>query len=180
MAGAALDRETIRALITSPQGDNLPLVEGLSSMEDQLQPNGVDLCLDSLARFVSSGAMGRDNRDRKIPDTEPITFGPDGWVFLTPGSYLVSLVEVVNIPLDIMALALPRSSLVRSGVSLPTAIWDAGYSGRSQALLSVSNPEGYHLQRGARLMQMMFFRLEKPLKEGYQGRYQSEGLQREL
>ena len=176
MPGAALDRDTIRGLITRPQGSSLPLVEGFFNLEDQLQPNGVDICLDSIARFVSTGAIGRDNRDRVIPDTEPINFGTDGWVHLPQGSYLVSFVEVVNIPLDIMALALPRSSLLRSGVSLPTAVWDAGYSGRSQALLSVSNPGGYRLQRGARLMQMVFFRLEQPPKQGYMGRYQAEGL----
>lgn len=173
---AALDQETILGLITTPREGHLPLVEGLSSLEEQLQPSGIDLCLDSVARIVSPGAIGRDNRDRQISDTVPINFGPDDWVELPQGPYLVSFMEVVNIPLDIMGMVLPRSSLLRSGVSLNSAVWDAGYSGRSQALLSVNNPGGYRLQRGARLMQMVFFRLEQPLKQGYRGRYQSEGL----
>lgn len=176
MAGAALDQQTILDLITMPRDGCRPLVEGLSSLEAQLQPSGVDLCLDSVARVATPGAMGRDNRDRQIPDTVSIEFGTDDWVELSPGPYLVSFAEVVNIPLDIMGMGLPRSSLLRSGVSLATAVWDAGYSGRSQALLSVINPAGYRLQRGARLMQIVFFRLEQPLEQGYRGRYQSEGL----
>ena len=176
MAGSALDRETILGLIATPQGDTPPLVEGLFSLEEQLQPNGIDLCLDTVARIVSPGAIGRDNMDREIPDTEPVSFGPDDWVELPPGPYLVSFMEVVNIPLDIMALARPRSSLGRSGVSIHSGVWDAGYSGRSQALLNISNPAGYRMQRGARIMQMVFFRLEKPLEQGYLGRYQAEGL----
>ena len=176
MQGAALDRATIRELITMPREDSLPLVEGLFDLEEQLQPNGIDLCLDTIARLVSPGAIGREDRNRQISETEPMCFGPDDWVQLSAGAYLVSFIEVVNIPLDIMALARPRSSLGRSGVSIHSGVWDAGYSGRSQALLNISNPAGYRIQRGARIMQMVFFRLEQPLKQGYRGRYQAEGL----
>ena len=159
-----------------PRGGSLPLVEGLFDLEEQLQPNGIDLCLDTVARILSPGAIGRDNMDRKIPETELVNFGSDEWVELLQGPYLVSFIEVVNIPLDLMALARPRSSLGRSGVSIHPGVWDAGYSGRSQALLNISNPGGYRMQRGARIMQMVFFRLEKPLEQGYLGRYQAEGL----
>ena len=41
-------------------------------------------------------------------------------------------------------------------------------------LLNVYNPAGYHLQQNARLMQMIFFRLARPVQQGYQGRYQDE------
>jgi dUTP pyrophosphatase len=75
-----------------------------------------------------------------------------------------------------MALGRPRSSLLRCGVSLHTAVWDAGYRGRSQALLVVFNELGYRVQRGARLMQLVFFRLAGPVAEGYQGRFLRENL----
>ena len=75
-----------------------------------------------------------------------------------------------------MALGRPRSSLLRSGVSLHTAVWDAGYQGRSQSLLTVHHAGGFRLQRDARLAQLVFFRLSSPPSQGYQGRYQGEGL----
>lgn len=175
MHGAALDRESIRQLIESPGEGAAPLVEGFLNLDEQLQPNGIDISLGAVSGFASAGAMGRDNRDRQVSETVQISFDSDDWVTLAPGHYLVAFNEVVNIPLDLMALGLPRSSLLRSGVNLPTAVWDAGYRGRSQALLSVNNPAGYRVQKGARLLQLVFFHLAGPVQQGYAGRYQDEG-----
>ena len=173
MDGAALDRVTIRRLIEADEG-RPPLVEGLLSPEEQLQPNGVDLTLQAIARLSSAGKMGRDSAQRELSDTQPLAFGPHGWLHLPPGTYLATFNEVVNLPLDLMALGLARSSLLRSGVGLHTAVWDAGYQGRSQALLVVHQPDGYYLQQGARLMQLVFFKLAQPTDAGYAGRFQGE------
>jgi dUTP pyrophosphatase len=111
-----------------------------------------------------------------LSEVDPVELNHDGWVQLTPGPYLVTFTEVVNLPLGLMALGRPRSSLLRSGVSLHTAVWDAGYRGRSQALLVVHHPLGYRLQRGARLMQLVFFPLSQPVDQGYRGRFLGENL----
>ena len=95
---------------------------------------------------------------------------------LTPGPYLITFNEIVNIPRRMMALGRPRSSLLRSGVAIHTAVWDAGYSGRSQALLTVHHPGGFRLQRNARIAQLVFFTLTAPDATGYAGRYQQENL----
>ena len=172
--GAALDRESIRNLITSPPPGRAPLVEGLTSIEEQLQPCGLDFSLLRLDRFTTAGRMGSDAGDRQLPHYQPLEFRADGWLHLEAGAYLATFNEVVNIPLDLVALAFPRSSLLRSGVGIHTSIWDPGYSGRSQAMLAIHNPAGYHIQRNARLMQMAFLRLANPVEQGYQGRYQGE------
>jgi dUTP pyrophosphatase len=78
-------------------------------------------------------------------------------------------------PSDIMALGRPRSSLLRCGVDIGTAVWDAGYSGRSQSLLTVHNPAGFRVQRNARVMQLVFFRLNTETP-GYNGKYQRENI----
>ena len=122
--------------------------------------------------------MGNGPDQRGLSDTKLLEFDRPGWLHLAAGSYLVTFNEVVNLPLDLMALGRPRSSLLRSGVSIHTAVWDAGYQGRSQALLSVYNPDGYQVQKDARLLQLVFFRLEQPLNQGYQGRFLGENLQR--
>jgi len=41
-------------------------------------------------------------------------------------------------------------------------------------LLAVLNSRGYRLQRGARVAQLVFFRLSAPTAEGYKGRYHGE------
>jgi dUTP pyrophosphatase len=49
--------------------------------------------------------------------------------------------------------------LLRCGVTVNTAVWDAGYSGRSESLLVVYQPEGFDLQKNARIVQLVFFQL---------------------
>ena len=168
MPGNPLNREEILALITVDR----PLVEGYIDLGSQVQPNGFDLSVMQVARFVSPGQLGVLDEHRVLSDTEPLVFDESGWMELGPGPYLVTFNEVVNLPPDLMALGRPRSSLLRSGVSLHTAVWDAGYHGRSRSMLTVHHPGGFRLQRDSRLAQLVFFRLSRPPAEGYQGRYQ--------
>ena len=172
MTGNPLNREEItRLLMGSP-----PLIEGHVALESQLQPNGFDLSVRDVARFGTQGRLGASDADRALSTAEPMPFDGGGWLELPQGSYLITFNEVVHLPVDLMALGRPRSSLLRSGVALHTAVWDAGYHGRSQSLLSVHHPNGFRLQRNARVAQLVLFRLATPPEQRYQGRYQGEGL----
>ena len=164
---SALSREGLkRALRADP-----PLVEGVDEAS-QLQPNGIDVRVERLARLVSAGTLGASD-DARIPASrEECVPDADGWWTLAPGPYVVTFRERVNLPKDLLALGRPRSSLVRSGVALHGGVWDAGYSGTGEGLLSVLNPSGYRLQRGARIMQLVFFLLDSTVDKGYAGRYQ--------
>ncbi|HSD58595.1 MAG TPA: deoxyuridine 5'-triphosphate nucleotidohydrolase [Methanotrichaceae archaeon] len=151
-------------------------VEAMIDPEAQTQMCGVELTLQRAERFISAGALAFDNIDRKLPETEAIEFDPSGWVDLGPGAYIVTFNEIVDIPKDMAALARPRSSLLRMGASLETALWDPGYRGRSQSLLVVYNPQGVRLKKNARLMQLVFVRLEKEAEKTYSGVYQGENI----
>lgn len=172
MASEALDRDSIGDLVLGCP----PLIEAYLSVDQQLQPNGFDLTVRDVGRLASAGSMGAGPDDRELAALEGLEFGWDGWLHLSPGPHLITFNEVVNLPLDLMALGRTRSSLLRSGVSIHTAVWDAGYRGRSQALLVVHASQGYRLQRDARLMQLVFFRLPRPVSQGYQGRFLGENL----
>jgi dUTP pyrophosphatase len=150
-----------------------PLIEGYPDLGLQLQPNGFDLTLRDIAMFQNAGQMGAENSGRRLPDLGPLVFGSDGFIDLMPGSYLITYNEVVHIPTTIMALGRPRSSLLRCAVNIGTAVWDAGYSGRSQSLMVVYNERGFRVQKNARMMQLVFFRLTSET-EGYKGVYQNE------
>ena len=172
MTGAALDQETLRQLLLAEP----PLLEDYASLAEQLQPNGFDITLRHVARFSSGGFLGAEPDDRELSAAESLEYDSRGWLQLSPGPYLVAFNETINLPLDLMALGRPRSSLLRSGVSIHTAVWDAGYRGRSQALLMVYNPLGFGVQRNARLLQLVFYRLSQPASQGYQGRFQGENI----
>lgn len=172
--GGVLGREALEALIRGSR----PLIAEYLSLEEQLQPNGFDLSLAEIGRFSGPAAIGRTNTRRVLPAVETLPFADDGWVTLEPGSYQLIFNEVVDLPNDLMALGRPRSSLCRGGATVFTAVWDAGYRGRSTALLAVLNAEGLRLQRDARLVQLVFFTLVSATERGYDGIYQNERVER--
>src|SRR5713226_1360347 len=140
-----------------------------------VQPNGVDLSLDAVWRFPTAGALGVDNAERTLPAQEELTFDAEGWLDLLPATYGMRYAEWVEMPVDCGGLCFPRSSLLRMGVYVPTAVWDAGYAGRGSGLLVVSSPHGLRVQRGARIAQLVLFRLTEPARAAYAGHYQHEG-----
>ena len=151
-----LSSQQINSLINSEQ----PLVSGLIDIDTQLQPNGIDLT----------------NDDRVLASAVDVPFGSDGFVHLAPGVYIARLNEAVCLPATVMALAKPRSSLLRNGVTVNNAVWDSGYAGRSQVQLVVNNPLGFRLARNARIVQMVFLTLDTATNSLYSGIYQGEQL----
>ena len=119
--------------------------------------------------------MTVDNSRRVLSDLSPLVFDAMGNMELVAGIYIITYNEVVHLPKNVMALGRPRSSLLRCGVTVGTAVWDAGYEGRSQSLLVVYNPRGVCLQRNARITQLVFFELTGET-EGYNGVYQGENI----
>jgi dUTP pyrophosphatase len=167
-----LSREDILKML----GATPPLVENLPDVQKQVQPNGIDLTLREIGLLSSPGSLGLGNADRVLSSISPLVFDGLGRVDLLPGCYTVTYNEVVNLPRNVMALAMPRSSLLRCGVSIHNAVWDTGYSGRSQSLMVVYNSQGFRLYRNARIVQMVFFLLSREVGQGYQGMFQGENI----
>jgi dUTP pyrophosphatase len=152
-----------------------PLVEHLVDADTQIQMDGVDFTLREVARFGDApGAVDFDNSERQTPETFRLEPDADGWWHLASGAYWVVYNEIVNIPPDMFGLARTRSTLLRSGAQIGTALWDSGYSGRSGSLLVVHHPAGLRLKRDARVLQLVFFALDAPAEKTYAGRYQNE------
>jgi len=166
-----LSRKDIRRLI-----QQIPsLVEGYIDFEQQLQPNGFDITLRDIAMLQTMGQIASDNAQRQLPDLAPLIFDNQDFMELMPGNYIITYNEIVHIPTNLMALARPRSSLLRCGVSIGTAVWDAGYSGRSQSLMLVYNSQGFRVQKNARVAQLVFMTLTAET-ESYSGKYQNENI----
>ena len=166
-----VEGDTLRARLAAEP----PLVEGLVDAETQIQMNGVDFTLREVARFDEEpGTIDFDNSERRTPETFSIDPDEAGFWHLQAGAYWVVYNEIVNIPPDMYAMARTRSSLLRSGAQIATALWDSGYSGRSGSLLLVANPAGLRLKRNARVIQLVFYELDAPAAKTYTGRYQNE------
>jgi len=170
MAAVLSKRDIHRLLRQKP-----PLIEGWVDFKQQVQPNGFDLTLREVALLQSAGRIAVADNQRLVSDLAPLVFDGMGFIDLMPGAYVITYNEIVHLPKNIMALATPRSSLLRCGVMVNTAVWDAGYSGRSQSLMIVYNPHGFRVQRNARIVQLVFLRLTQET-EGYRGAYQKENI----
>lgn len=156
--------------------NNPPLISDSISLEEQLQPNGMDITVKEIAAFASRGNLTESNEGRVLSHTTPVVFDACNGVDLLPGAYLITFNEIVNLPNNIMALARPRSSLNRCGVSIHSAVWDAGYSGRSQVLMVVYNTHGFRLHKNARVAQLIFMYTSRQVDRGYSGKYQGENI----
>ncbi len=166
---SVLSDNDIRArLKTSP-----PLLEGLTNAETQIQSCGVDLTVRSVAWYTTAGTVDFDNSQRVLSSTEQIEWADDQ-VDLSAGAYHIVYNEKVNLPPDLMALVYPRSSLMRCGVTVHTAVWDPGYCGRGEALLVVHNPHGFRLRKGARIAQLVFTGIGTDVERSYNGRFHGE------
>jgi dUTP pyrophosphatase len=154
---------------------NPPLVEGWLNLDEQVQTNGFDLTLREVAVMQSGGTIAVSNRQRILSEISPLQFDANGFLELKPGVYMIAYNEIVHLPRNIMALGRPRSSLLRCGVNVGTAVWDAGYEGRSQSLLMVHNPQGFRVQKNARITQLVFMELSGE-SEGYNGIFQGENI----
>jgi dUTP pyrophosphatase len=169
-----LNRQEIRKLIESQR-----LLSDYIDLEVQLAPNGFDLTCAQVFEFDTSGWLDFSNKERKTPQGRELLPRKDdpqdkfGWWELKKGVYKVRTNETCNIPKDLVALAFPRSSLLRMGCFTQNAVWDAGFCGKSEFILVVENPHGMKLKQNARVTQLVFLSINET-EQGYQGIYQEK------
>jgi dUTP pyrophosphatase len=163
-----LNSEAIRKHIEKDE-----LISNYIDLEKQLQPSGFDISIKEVYEYVGAGSVDFSNKERKIADTKVLKPNTEGWYNLKPGCFIIVYNEVVKMPLDVVAIARSRSTLLRNGASMETAVWDPGYHGRSSSLLVVHNPFGINLKKDARVAQLIFFKIKK-VEKGYSGVYQNE------
>ncbi len=153
-----------------------PLIEKMVDPAVQVQPAGIDLSLQKIFRFNTAATVAFSQAQTRLPEYEEVEFDSEGLAYLVPGPYKMLVNEIVNVPGNLLGVAHPRSTMLRCGATVNTALWDPGYSGRSELLLVVHNAGGLTLARDARVAQLCFYELNNALKEGegYKGRYQGE------
>ena len=149
------------------------IISDYINLDKQIQPSGFDLSLREVYYYENSGAVDFSNKERVIAKNKKINPDSNGWYKLKEGCYTVIYNEIVKIPLDIVAIARPRSTMLRNGATVETAVWDPGYQGRSSSLLIIYNRFGLKLKKNARIAQLIFYNIDF-VEKGYSGIYQRE------
>lgn len=159
------------------------LVEGLGNRElKNPEGVGIDLRLGAVYKIAEGGAFIEEDRvkglgSRKGVKTELVAEykkrkDEQDWVTIKPGNYyLVSTLEIINTPKDLMPVIYPRTSLFRAGLLLLNSKTDPGYKGTlTMGLKNLSEFE-VKLQLGARICNIVFFKIEGTTAT-YRGQHQ--------
>ncbi len=149
----------------------LELVEGKKLIEDFdkecLESCGYDLRLGRIHGIRGGACLGVDYRD--LPKIKEERFQEYA---LNPGEYILTeTLEKINMPSDLAARILPRSTLFRSGAALQTALVDPGYRGTLTMGLVNHGRAEFRIQKNSRIAQIVFEKIEGKTKK-YNGRYQ--------
>lgn len=141
--------------------------------EEDVDCSGIKLHLDKVFVFKGKALLAKNSR--KLAEVEEVEADNDVY-HLMPGAYKIRYREIVKVPNNAIALAIPRSTLLRSGATIYTAVWDPGYEGRGEGLLTVFNSNGIDIEKGAQIAQLVFIRLDRETKFVYKGIYQRENI----
>ncbi|MEM1560010.1 MAG: deoxyuridine 5'-triphosphate nucleotidohydrolase [Ignisphaera sp.] len=150
------------------------LIQLLNVSKDQLDCSGLKLHLDKVFSLVSQGSIYKSTK--KLSEVIEVKSNDNGIYTLTPGAYRIRYKEIVKVPENAMALAIPRSTLLRIGATIFTAVWDPGYEGRGEGLMVVFNPYGVEVEQGAQIAQLVFISLDKVTNFVYRGTYFKENI----
>ena len=133
---------------------------------DLVQPSGIDLELDRI--YVQKSAESLIDNEKTLPEIEEL----EGDVFtLKPHTaYLASIKRKVKIPKGYTMLYLPRSTLLRSFISVQTAVGDPGFYGTLMFMVYNHGDFEYKIKSGDRIAQAVVFPVEGSGE--YNGSYQ--------
>lgn len=137
---------------------------------DTIQPSGIDLRMDKIYRQVGSGSL-IDN-EKNLPEIEELESVDDIYNLEPKTAYSVTIEGKIEIPTGYTMLYLPRSTLLRSFISVHTAVGDPGFYGTLQFMIVNNGQYPYKIKKGERIAQAVVFPVEGSGK--YNGSYQEK------
>lgn len=150
------------------------LVEGLSERElTNPEGAGFDLRLGEVFKISGSAFLGETHR--QTPDITSVMIYDDKKkqvIKINPGDFfLVKTIEKINLPINLSAVILPRTTTFRSGLFLRTGPIQPGYSGELTFGLKNEGPITVEIEMGARFMHVIFHEI-KGEGSKYRGQWQ--------
>lgn len=150
------------------------LVEHLSERElTNPEGAGFDLRLGEVFKISGKAFLGETHR--QTPDiTSVIVYEekkPQS-IKIKPGDFfLVKTIEKINLPIDLSAVILPRTTTFRSGLYLRTGPIQPGYSGELTFGLKNEGPITVEIEMGARFAHVIFHEIKGDGSK-YRGQWQ--------
>ena len=139
---------------------------------EQKQPAGYDVTVSKIFAYPkNSFTLSVEKPENST--LQELQAGFNGLFELGEGAYFVELNEITTIPKDAIGILLPRSTLLRNGLDVRTALFDPGYSGQPKIMLVCHRPA--KVQRFARIGQLVILKSDREFSSQYSGRYQGEG-----
>ncbi len=148
------------------------LVEGLSERElTNPEGTGFDLRLGEVYKISGKAFLGETHR--QTPDITLIKkFGKDKSIKVKPGDfYLFKTIEKINLPVNLSAAILPRTTTFRSGLFLRTGPVQPGYQGELTFGIKNEGPVNVEVEMGARFAHVIFSEI-KGSGSSYRGQWQ--------
>lgn len=130
----------------------------------------IDLRLGELYEHLGGAELYEDRRNTgNVIKLEPDN---EGSYSLEPGKvYLVSTIEVINMPSNLTGIVLNRSTLYRAGINLKSGFINPSYFGPMPAMISNLTSNTSKIQRGYRIMSVAFGEA-KGENSSYTGKWQ--------
>ncbi len=150
----------------------IKLVEGLSERElTNPEGSGFDLRLGEVYKISGKAFLGETHRQ-----TADITlvkkYGKHKSVKIKPGDFfLAKTIEKINLPINLSAVILPRTTTFRSGLFLRTGPIQPGYQGELTFGLKNEGPIMVEIEMGARFAHVLFHEI-KGVGSKYRGQWQ--------
>ena len=150
------------------------LVENLSERElTNPEGTGFDLRLGEVFKISGKAFLGETHR--QTPDIESIKIWNEkkpSSIRIKPGDFfLVKTIEKINLPLNLSAVILPRTTTFRSGLFIRTGPIQPGYSGELTFGLKNEGPITVEIEMGARFVHLIFHEI-KGEGSKYRGQWQ--------
>ena len=150
------------------------LVENLSERElTNPEGAGFDLRLGEVYKISGSAFLGETHR--KTPDITLVkAYDPKkaSSIKVKPGDfYLFKTIEKINLPINLSATILPRTTTFRSGLFLRTGPIQPGYQGELTFGLKNEGPIIVEIEMGARFAHVIFSEI-KGSGSAYRGQWQ--------
>lgn len=140
---------------------------------DIIRENGVDLRIGSqIARLRRTSKLLDIREGQDLREYYEVESGSSFIIY--PGErVLISTLEYIRLPDDLMGFVELRSTYARLGLSLPPTIVDAGFEGNiTLEVLGSSFP--IKLYSGDRFAHIIFARTLSPVDKPYSGKYQKQ------
>lgn len=137
--------------------------------QEDFTPNAIDIRLGEVFEYTSSTfTLDGDNKQHR--ERKKIEPDENGFYTFTEGYYPITLDGWIEVGEHEVGLCIPRSTLIRNGVTIYTALYDSGYHGRMITAMYVSPGTVFRCRSNERVCQYIITDAETASL--YSGSYQ--------